>query len=214
MDKFAKTDFYIMDAIKKRWSPRSFNTDKAKDETIKSEEKIQRIFEAARWAPSAYNAQPWRFIIGFRNDDTHKIIQRTLVDKNKSWAKDAFALIIAIAKNTLDDNVTPNPTALYDLGQSVANMSLQATAEKLHMHQMAGFSAEEAIKLLEIPDGYTPVTAIALGYRDSAFRLPHNLRTIELTERERHPSRDFVFVKKFGEKTDLLKKAILYYMED
>lgn len=168
-----------------RWSPKSFSTRPVE------REKLAQIFEAARWAPSSYNAQPWSFILATRNDaEGYARLLSTLVEPNRAWAQNAPVLILGVAKKDFNHVARANRFALYDLGQATANLIFQASALGLHVHQMGGFDPEAARNLFGIPEGYEVGSVIALGYPDeSATATP---------ERTRKPLTDFVFSGSWG----------------
>ncbi|MBK6967365.1 MAG: nitroreductase family protein [Bacteroidales bacterium] len=197
--KTASTDYPISNLLRERWSPRAFNSQPVE------KEKLQRLFEAARWAPSSSNLQPWSFIIGFKGDDTYNKIAATLVEFNQLWALTAPMLLLAITKNT-NQRGEPNRSALYDLGQSVAHLTFQATADGLFVHQMGGFDSKRTIELFEIPAECSVATAIAIGYIGNPDSLPDNLKKLETTPRERRQSIDLVFTGTFGQPTDIFNQ--------
>ena len=170
----------IHDLLARRWSPRAFENRAVPDDML------MKCFEAARWAPSCYNDQPWRFIYAHReNEKAFQLIVDSLVDKNRLWAAKAPVLMIGVAKTHFRHNDTINAHARYDLGQALAAFSFQATSLGLHVHQMAGFSAEKAAANLDIPEGYEAVTAVAVGYAGDAEQLDEKLRAMELSPRTR-----------------------------
>lgn len=187
MDKFAETDYRIHDLLKGRWSPRAFST-----QPVESE-KLLSLFEAARWSPSGGNTQPWSFVITTLDQpETHQKLVETLTGNNPVWAKNVPVLVLAVAKPN-PDRPAAKPYAYYDLGQSVAHLSVQAAALGLHVHQMGGFNREKARQLFEIPEGYEPLTVIAIGYFGKVEDLPEDLRERELVARTRKPLNEFVF---------------------
>lgn len=194
--KTASNDYPIIDLIRDRWSPRAFNGMPVENE------KLQCIFEAARWAASSSNLQPWFFIVGLKGDETYEKIKSTLVEFNLLWAPTAPVLILAIAKTT-NQKGKINSAALYDLGQAVANLSVQATALGVFVHQMGGFDAAEASLLFEVPADCTVMTAIAIGYRGNPEILHENLKSMETAPRERRKAMDSVFAGKFGQPSDI-----------
>ena len=196
-DKFAKTVYPVNDLSKIRWSPRAF------DDKPVEKGKIRSILEAARWSPSAGNEQPWRFMIGFRNDETWKKIFETLDESNKVWVKPVPVLLLSIGKKVLSRRNTPYAHFQYDTGQSVAHLTFEATNQGLYVHQMAGFDPEKAIREFNIPADHQPLTAIALGYITDPSSLPPDLKERELAERKRKNFDEFVFSGTFGQKTDL-----------
>lgn len=194
MDKPAITTLDIHPVIRKRWSPRSFQTS-VPVET----EKIQRIFEAARWAPSSFNEQPWRFIVGIKGDETWDKLHACLAEFNQKWAHLAPVLVLTMGKKTFTKNGKDNKVYKYDLGASAAYMTFQAYSEGLVMHQMGGFSKEKARETFGIPDDFDPVSAIAIGYQDVPERLIPEMEESERAPRKRHAPDQFVFSGKFGQ---------------
>ncbi|MDP9396837.1 MAG: nitroreductase family protein [Actinomycetota bacterium] len=143
--------------LRQRWSPRSF------DPGVElSERQLQALLEAARWAPSSRNRQPWRFLVGRRGDETFKAVYETLAPRNQQWAGDAAALIVAVAE-TSDADGRPLPGVEYDLGLAVAQLVVQAHAEGLHVHQMGGFSPAGVRAAFGVPPTFTPVVVVAVG---------------------------------------------------
>lgn len=200
MEKPAKTNFEIHPLLKKRWSPRSF-TDQPVEKTS-----LQRIFEAARWAPSSYNEQPWRFIIGIKGDDTWNKIMETLVSFNQQWARLAPVLVISIGKKVSSKGNKPNNVYQYDLGQSVAHLTVQATEEGLFMHQMGGFDPKKAAEIFDIPEEYQATTVFAIGHKGEPQLLDGDFEDMEKGPRERMSLADMVFEGKFGESAGFLQK--------
>ena len=171
--------------LARRWSPRAFSSRPVEPA------KLAQLFEAARWAPSSYNAQPWAFIVATREDaEGYNRLLSTLVDVNRQWAQQAPVLVLAVAKLAFDHVARPNRHALYDLGQAVANFTVQATSLDLHIHQMGGFDSRSARELFAIPTGYEPVAVLALGYRDGPPTDP--------PARTRKPLTEFVFSGSWG----------------
>jgi nitroreductase len=177
----------VQEDILRRWSPRSFA-----DRAVSSED-LKKVFEAARWAASSSNEQPWRFLLGHRGDETYKKIFSTLVEFNQAWAKTAPVLILSVAKKTFAKNGNPNGYALHDTGAATAYLSLQATALGLHTHSMAGFDQEAARKTFGVPDDYLIGAVTALGYLGDPSVLPEHLRKMEESPRERKPLSEIVF---------------------
>lgn len=180
MIKTANTKYPVDELIKKRWSPRSFSNQPLE------REKLLTLFEAATWAASSRNEQPWRFIYGINGEDeSYKKIFETLVVWNQKWAKTAPVLALGIAKMNSDYHNKPNDYAWYDLGQAVATMAVQASADNIYMHQMGGFDPDIARSLFKLPDEYTAVVAIAIGYIGEADNLPEDMKELEVKERTR-----------------------------
>lgn len=191
--KTANPDYEIMPLIARRWSPRAF----ASREVEK--EKLQRIFEAVRWAPSSSNEQPWRFIVGFAGDETYQKIFSTLVEFNQLWAGTAPVLFLALAKISSDKNPgKENKSAHYDLGQAMAYLTLQAMHEGLYVHQMGGFDAKRTAELFGLTDEYKVVTVNTIGYLGNPEALHPNLRKMEVSARERKPLTELVFDEEMG----------------
>jgi nitroreductase len=197
MEKPAKTNYQLHAFLEKRWSPRAFSEKKVE------KEKLQRIFEAARWAPSASNEQPWHYIVGEAGDETFKKIFECLVEFNQLWVKTAPVAMITVGRTKLK-NGKAYPWNKYDVGQSVAHLTFQATHEDLWVHQMGGFDADKAGELFDIPEGYKAITAIAVGYMGDYKVLPPRMQKSELAERERKKMDTFVFSGNFGKKSSLI----------
>ncbi|MBS4013098.1 MAG: nitroreductase family protein [Bacteroidetes bacterium] len=198
MKKPAITKYNINPLIKERWSPRAFDNKEVEAD------KIHNVLEAARWAPSAFNEQPWRYIIGKKGTKTWQLIFDSLIDFNKTWAEPADVLVVVVGKKTLTSNSKENETYKYDVGQSVATMTVQATNEGLVMHQMGGFSKQKNIEAFNIPDDYEVIAAFALGYIGNVDQLPENFRNMETNPRQRKPFSEFVFEENFGQKSTLI----------
>jgi nitroreductase len=178
----------VLPIIHTRWSPRSYS------EREVAPADLARVFEAARWAASSYNEQPWRFLVGSRDSLTYKKIFDSLGAPNQAWAGAAPVLILGAAKTKFTHNDAPNRVALYDLGAAASYLTLQAAALGLATHQMAGFDVEAARKAFEIPENFVLGAVIALGYQGEPSALNHEkLLAQETTPRERKPLKDFVF---------------------
>ena len=193
LKKPAETQVPIHDLIRNRWSPRAF------DSRPVEPEKLCALFEAARWAASSSNEQPWFFIVAAKDDPSNfaKILD-CLVEQNQAWAKNAAVLALSVAAMNFEKNQQPNRHAFHDVGQAAANLALQATALGLEVHQMAGILPNKARELFAIPDGYEAVAGIALGYPDDPASLPEPLRAREVAPRTRKPLESFVFTGKWG----------------
>jgi len=189
MDRIESTaviEVPVHDLIARRWSPREFSSRPVEPE------KLSTLFEAARWAPSSYNQQPWSFVVARRESpaDFARLLS-LLAEKNAAWARSAPVLAISVAQRNFTHNGQPNRHALHDVGQAVAYLTMQATALGLSVHQMGGFDVERARELLAIPAGYEPVAAIALGYAQDPAAPPPTART-------RRPASEFVFSGAWG----------------
>lgn len=177
----------VHELIKKRWSPRAFKSEMISDHELFS------MLEAARWAASSMNEQPWRFIYARKGEAAHDQIVSALMDGNKSWAKDAPVLIATVIKTTLTRNNNPNGAAAHDLGLAIGNLSLQATSLGIGVHQMGGFHRDIIREQFDLPEYYAPVTVLALGYFGDADQLPEGLRERELAVRTRKPLEEIAF---------------------
>lgn len=192
MKKSADFGSPVIEVIQRRRSQRAYA-----DRPVESEN-IHSLFEAARWAPSSLNEQPWFYIYATKDQELlwNKIFE-SLNQGNKSWATHAPLLILSLArKNFLRFN-SPNPSARYDLGAANGFLSLQAAHLGLNVHQMAGFDPQIAIKNLGVPDLFEPVIVMAIGYPGDADKLPENLRSREFAPRERYIANEFVMNKSF-----------------
>ncbi len=155
--------------------------------------------EAARWAPSSSNEQPWRFIVATKDDATnYSRIFDCLVEGNKLWAKSAPVLMISVATKIFTRNGKPNRFSGHDVGQASAMLSIQATALGLYVHQMGGFDAEKARQEFNFPETAEAMAAIAMGYLGDSATLPEDLRKRELTPSPRRPINEFVFTGQWG----------------
>ncbi len=193
MEKPARVEHPVHPLIQARWSPRAFAARAVPPEILRS------LFEAARWAPSSINEQPWSFLVATREqpEDFARLLS-CLVPANARWAKDAGVLLITAVRLTFKRNGQPNPTAQHDLGLAVAQLSFEATDRGLVLHQMAGIEGEKAQEVCAIPAEWAPVTAIALGYPGDLQSLPEDLRERELAPRQRKPQSEFVFASRWG----------------
>ena len=180
-DRTAVTDHPVMEVLAGRWSPRAYDATAPLDE-----QKLSSALEAARWAPSANNVQPWRFIVARRGTPEHAAIVETLVGFNQLWAGDAGALVVAIAE---DEDADGNAlrTSSYDLGQAVAHLSVQAHHDGLHVHQMAGFDRDALRAHFGLEERFRPVTVVTLGDLGDPALLPDGLRERESAPRSRRP---------------------------
>lgn len=194
MEKPADNTYPIHELIAQRWSPRAFG-----DRPVEVE-KLHSLFEAARWAPSSFNEQPWGFMVATRQQaEQHQAMVECLSEGNQVWAADAPVLLLSIAKLTFDRNGKPNRHAYHDTGMAVANLVLQATDLGLVVHQMAGFDQQQARTRFAVPEGWDPVAVIAIGYSGDPEELPSDLTQREYRKRKRKSFEEFVFSGTFGE---------------
>jgi nitroreductase len=190
--KLAKTDHPINELIAKRWSARAFSTRPVE------RSKLLSVLEAARWAPSSRNEQPWRYIV-FTNDNPDKLkkAQSVLKDIN-NYAKRAPVLICAITKKTYSDNGNYNRLHFHDLGAANENMFLEAFNQGLIMHEMGGFDVQKAKEVFKVPEDFEAGIMIALGYQDVHRVLPDSLRQKAHLPRERKPLSEIAFLEELG----------------
>jgi nitroreductase len=188
----AETRHPIHALLRQRWSPRAFTAHPIAPETL------HRMLEAARWAPSAGNGQPWAFIIATRDDETEFArLLGVLNEKNQEWANSAAVLMLGLAATRRPDGKAHHH-ALYDPGLAVENLIVEGMANDVYAHQMAGFDADAARQAFAIPDGIAVVSAIALGYPADPALLPDDLRAREQSPRARKPLAEIAFRGRFG----------------
>lgn len=193
MENPAITNHKIHPLIAQRWSPRAF------DSKLVEPEKLAKLFEAARWASSCFNDQPWAFIVATKDDTVnYQKLLDCLVPFNASWAQVAPVLGLVIAQKNFKHNDKPNAWGEYDAGQAAATLVLQATALDLVAHQMGGFDADKAIAAFNIPDTAKPIAAIAIGYAGEPSNLPAELQERETAPRVRNPLSSIVFTGEWG----------------
>ncbi len=193
-EKQADTLAEVHELIRSRWSPRSFSAREVSNEDLRT------ILEAARWAASSNNEQPWRFLVASKSDGAaYDKLLHLLVPANQTWAKTAPVLIVMAAKRTFSHDGSPNYYALHDAGQALAHLFLQATALGLHAHGMAGFDREKARQELNIPDDYDVAAAVALGYLGSPDQLTEQQRQWETAKRRRKPLSEIAFAANWNE---------------
>jgi len=197
MSKAANPDHPIHDLIGRRFSPYFFASRDVSDEDLRS------LFEAARWAASSYNEQPWRYIVATRSDpDAHARLLGCLVDANQAWAKAAPVLALGVASLRFARNDKPNKAALHDLGLASATLTFEATARGLHVHQMIGILPDEARTRYAIPEGFEALTGLAIGYAGDPADAPEALAPRDRAPRQRRPLRETVFGGSWGDPFD------------
>jgi len=201
MQKPAPAEHPIQDLIRERWSPRAFSEKAVPPEVLRS------LFEAARWAPSSNNEQPWAYLVATKDnrEDFEKTLS-VLVEFNANWAKQAPVLAIAVAELTFAKNNAPNRCAFYDAGAATALLSMEATARGLFVHQMAGFDPEKARKVFGIPANWDAIAAMAIGYPGEPGSLPQPLHDRELAPRQRKPLSEFVMSGRWEHTAPFLSK--------
>lgn len=192
MEKPAVTSAPVNEIIRRRWSPRAFAEKGVEPEVLRS------LFEAARWAPSSNNEQPWSYLVATKEDVTNfaKMVS-ILVEFNAAWAQHVPVLGLSVAHLKFRDG-KPNRVALHDVGSASAQLTFEANSRGLFVHQMAGFDAAKARQVLAIPEDWEPVAALALGYPGDPQSLPEKLRERELAPRSRKPLAEFVMTGSWG----------------
>lgn len=193
-DRLAATDHPIHALIASRWSPRSFT------EAPVTAAQTASVLEAARWAASCFNDQPWYFLTARRDSDPagFATLLGLLSPNNQGWARPAGLLMIAVARMNFAGNGNPNAVAAYDVGQAAAHVALQATALGLQAHQMRGFDVERARSELGVPAGHEPLVAIAIGHVGDPAALPEALAAREVAPRQRKPLDGFAYGPMWG----------------
>ena len=187
MEEPADTQYPIHDLLRQRWSPRAFD-----DRPIELE-KLRSLFEAARWAPSSNNGQPWRFLVATKGDKTeYDRLFNCLVEDNQKSAYRAPVLMLSVVQLQFEDG-SPNRYALHDAGMAAENLVLQGSALGLVAHQMAGFRIDQARADCQIPEGYEPVAMIAVGYPGDPALQSDRLRAQEAQPRVRKPLTELVY---------------------
>jgi nitroreductase len=199
MTKQAKPKYPINDLLATRWSPYGFS-----DQAVSTED-LCALFEAARWAPSSYNEQPWRYIIASKdNDEGFRQVLGCLREPNQAWAQYAPVLALGVASTQFERNGNDNAAALHDLGLAAANLSLEATARGLMVHQMIGIDPEKVRSTFNIPGGFQPLTALAIGYLGRPVELKEELLARDSYSRERRQIKEFVFSGAWGKSSNLI----------
>lgn len=199
MQKPAPTNFPVHDLIRDRWSPRAFSDKPVGCEVLAS------LFEAARWAPSSNNEQPWAYLVAPKDnaEDFAKTLS-VLVEFNADWAKNAPVLLLAVSRLKFP-NGNPNRNAFYDTGAATMLLSIEATARGLAVHQMAGFDPAKAKQVFEIPADCEPIAAIAIGYPGDPNSLSQKLQDRENAPRTRKPLTEFVMSGRWGHTSPIIK---------
>ena len=190
MKKSATTQVAINETIANRWSGRAFDATKAV-----TKQQIVSLCEAARWAPSCFGDEPWRFLVWDKNTnaDAWQKAFECLAPSNQTWVKNAPVLLLVCADTLFGHNQTPNRWAQYDTGAAAENLCLQAADLGLMAHQMGGFNADAAREAFAIPAQITLMAMVAVGYAGDANQLPDELKARELAARKRKPIGDLFF---------------------
>jgi len=200
MEKPAETRFPLHDPLQQRWSPRAFA-----DRPV-ADEHLTILFEAARWASSCFNEQPWQFIVATKSTpQEYERMLSCLVEGNQTWAKLAPVLLLTVARSTFDHNGKVNKHAWHDVGLAVGNLVIQATTLGLSLHQMAGILPDRIREVYRVPQGFEPVAGLALGYAGDPTLLPDELGQREQAKRTRKPLSEFVFSGHWGQPASIVK---------
>jgi nitroreductase len=193
IDKSAATDSPIHKLLATRWSPYAFQ-----DRPVPAAD-LLALFEAARWAASSFNEQPWTYIVATKEQpEQFQQVLSCLIEFNQGWAKAAAVLALGIARLTFARNGQVNRAAVHDLGLAAGNLLVEATARGIFVHQMLGILPDKAREIFDIPAGFEAWTAIAMGYRGDSADLPEALQERERMPRQRKPLSQFVFSGKWG----------------
>jgi nitroreductase len=199
--KTVQPDYSILSIFGKRWSPYAFSSRPV------SPEDMRACFEAARWAPSSYNEQPWRYVVATSEQkERFDTLVECLAEGNRPWAKRAPVLAIGMYKQTFERNGKENKAAPHDLGIASAFLTVEATHRGLHVHQMIGIEPDTIREKFDLPENVEPYTAIALGYlgdHSDLDELPEDYAKRDKNERTRLEQSQFVFGGDFGVPLDI-----------
>jgi nitroreductase len=200
-EKIAQTQYPVHELISRRWSPRAFA------DRLVPKDDLRRVLEAARWAPSSSNEQPWGFLVATKaHPEDYERLFSCLVPGNQLWAGQAPVLMLSVAKLVFEEDGSPNRHAMHDVGLAVENLILQASVLELFVHQMAGFDVDKARELFQIPTQHEPAAMIALGYLGDPDTLPEKLRAREHAPRTRKSLTEFVYTGRWGSPSPLVRK--------
>lgn len=192
-DKKASTNHPIHELLAERWSPYAFASQPVEEADLCA------LFEAARWAPSSYNEQPWRYIVAAKEDpEQFQQLLSCLNEGNQVWARNAPVLALGVVSLKFTRNGKDNRAAVHDLGLAAGNLVLEATARGLFVHQMIGILPDRAREVYRIPEECEAWTGLAIGYKGDPANLPERLRERDRTLRQRKPLSEFVFGGKWG----------------
>ena len=194
MEKPAVTKYPIHELLRQRYSTVAFDGDRPVEP-----EKIGSLLEAARWAASCFNEQPWRFIMATKkNPEAYNKLLDCLAEANQEWAKNADILMISVGKQRFTHNNNPNSYGMYDVGQALTSLTIQAESMGLKVHQMGGFDKDKARTVYGIPEGFAPAAAVAIGYPGDVNTFAENIREREQSPRTRKPLTEIIFTESWG----------------
>jgi nitroreductase len=197
--KKAKTDHPILEVLAERWSPYGFEDRSVSDADLRS------LFEAARWAASSYNEQPWNYLVAAKeNAAEFERVLSCLVEANQAWARRAPVLVLAVVSLQFAKNKQDNRAAVHDLGLAAGNLVVEATARGLSVHHMIGILPDKAREVYNIPEHFEAWTAIAIGYKADPAKLPDALKERDLAPRQRKRLSKFVFTGQWGQPSPLV----------
>lgn len=201
MKKPASASHPIHDLLRHRWSPRAFSAQPVEPAVLAS------LFEAARWAPSSNNEQPWAYLVATadRSEDFARTLS-VLVEFNAAWAKQAPVLALAVSHLKFQSTGNLNRNAFYDTGAATALLSVEAMSRGLFVHQIAGFDAAKAHQVFEIPADWEVIAAMAIGYPGDPESLPQKLRDRELAPRSRKALSEFVMSGRWGHTSSIISR--------
>jgi nitroreductase len=200
-DKRASTDYPVHELIAARWSPYTFQDRPVPDADLRS------LFEAARWAASSFNEQPWTYIVATKeHPDQFQRLLSCLFEFNQGWAKAAPVLALGVVTLKSARDGRDNPAAFHDLGLAAGNLLVEATARGIDVHQMMGIFPDKAREIFTIPAGYEARTALAIGYRGDPTQFPEALQQREQRPRQRKPLSQFVFSDTWGNPSPLVRQ--------
>ncbi len=202
MERVAETRAPIHELLRRRWSPYVYSERGVPPEILVS------LLEAARWAPSSYNEQPWAFIVATKeNAAEFERLLSCLVPGNQEWARQAPVLMLSVAKLNFDRGGKPNRHAFHDVGLAAMSLVVEAMARGLYVHQMAGILPERARELYSIPEGWDVVAGIAIGYHGDSSAVSEKLRQRDAAPRSRKPLEQMVFTGQWGKPTRLTTRG-------
>jgi len=196
--KNATTDHPIQKFLSERWSPCGFEDRPVSNLDLRS------LFEAARWAASSYNEQPWNYLVAARDNPAEfERLLSCLVEANQAWARTAPVLVLGVVSLQFQKTKKDNRAAVHDLGLAAGNLSVEATVRGLSVHQMIGIFPGKAREIYQIPEHFEAWTAMAIGYKADPATLPDALKKRDLTPRQRKPLSEFVFEGHWGQPSTL-----------
>ncbi|MBL7899105.1 MAG: nitroreductase family protein [Crocinitomicaceae bacterium] len=184
--KIAHTKYPVLDIIRNRWSARSFSNQEITPETMET------LIEAASWAFSANNEQPWRYAVAYKNTPEFEKLFSLLMGGNQPWCKNAAALVLSLGKKNYTSNNQPNSAMMHDVGSANMLLTLQANSMGIYTHVLGGYHADKVGDVFNLPEELTPVYVIALGYLDDHEKLDEPFRTREITPRSRKPLTEII----------------------